>query len=317
MIHSNRRAWLLCSLVAIALWLAPPDPARVLAGQASEVLRVPSKDGTPIAVECAGSGPTLVIVHGGVGDRSRWTPMFPLLSSRWTVCAMDRRGHGESGDSPDYSLRKEAEDVAAVVESRRGTVFLLGHSYGAVCALEATFLTKKVARLLLYEPPLMDRPDDAVLPRIEKQIQDGHRDQAVATFLKDVVLVPPAQLDAMRSRPEWSHLVASADALPRQIKALGAYRLDAKRMSTMTVPTLLIKGSDTAIPDVDRAITSLMATLPNRTQVVLKGQQHNAMDTGRQQLADAIAGFLSGAADQPRADQPPADHPQADQAPRK
>ena len=43
---------------------------------------------------------------------------------------MDRRGHGASGDSPDYSLQKEAEDVAAVVDSRQGPVAVLGHSFG-------------------------------------------------------------------------------------------------------------------------------------------------------------------------------------------
>jgi pimeloyl-ACP methyl ester carboxylesterase len=99
------------------------------------IVRIPSKDGTIIAVECAGEGPTLLIVHGGTGDRARWIPMFPLLSSRLTICAMDRRGHGESGDSTDYSLDKEAEDIAAVVNSRRGTVYALGHSYGGVAAL--------------------------------------------------------------------------------------------------------------------------------------------------------------------------------------
>src|SRR6266853_2334593 len=96
----------------------------------SLVIHVPSKDGTSIAVECAGTGPNLVIVHGGVGDRSRWKPLFPLFAPRFTVCAIDRRGHGASGDSRDYSLQKEAEDVAAVVNSLPAPVFLLGHSYG-------------------------------------------------------------------------------------------------------------------------------------------------------------------------------------------
>jgi pimeloyl-ACP methyl ester carboxylesterase len=73
-----------------------------------------------------GAGPSLVIVHGGTGDRTRWTPLFPLFGSRFRVCAMDRRGHGASGDSPNYSLQREAEDVAAVVNSRPDRVFLLG-----------------------------------------------------------------------------------------------------------------------------------------------------------------------------------------------
>ena len=114
-----------------------------------QLTSVTSKDGTRIGVECAGSGPTVLFVHGGVGDRSRWTPMFPLLASKFTACAMDRRGRGASGDSPEYSLSKEAEDVAAVVNSRSGPVFVLGHSYGGVVALEAAMLTDRITGLML------------------------------------------------------------------------------------------------------------------------------------------------------------------------
>ncbi len=132
-----------------------PSPAQtVSAATRSALITVTSKDGTPIGVECAGTGPTLLFVHGGVGDRTRWTPMLPLLASTFTACAMDRRGRGASGDSAEYSLLKEAEDVAAVVNSRSGPVFVFGHSYGGVAALEATFLTDRIARLMLYEPPL-------------------------------------------------------------------------------------------------------------------------------------------------------------------
>jgi pimeloyl-ACP methyl ester carboxylesterase len=57
------------------------------------------------------------------------------------------------------------EDVAAVVDSRPGPVFLLGHSYGGVAALEAAFLT---------------RIDLAVVQRIEALIQAGQGEPAVA-----------------------------------------------------------------------------------------------------------------------------------------
>jgi pimeloyl-ACP methyl ester carboxylesterase len=123
---------------------------------------VKSKEGTPIAVECAGAGPSLVIVHGGIGDHTRWKPLFPLFAPRFRVCAMDRRGHAMSGDSLGYTLQKETDDVAAVVNSRPGPIFLLGHSYGGICAMEAAFLSYKISRLVLYEPPLEDRNHDAV-----------------------------------------------------------------------------------------------------------------------------------------------------------
>lgn len=90
-------------LIAVAVIVALVSYAdvtvlEVSAGQAAsadnrnELIAVTSKDGTRIGVECAGTGPTLLFVHGGVGDRSRWTPMFPLLASKFTACAMDGSG---------------------------------------------------------------------------------------------------------------------------------------------------------------------------------------------------------------------------------
>lgn len=266
----------------------------------SKTLRVASQDGTPIAVECAGAGPTLVIVHGGIGDRTRWTPMFPLLSPYFTVCAMDRRGHGLSGDSPNYSLRKEAEDVASVVDSRPGTVFVLGHSYGGVAALEAMFLTKRVAKLILYEPPVQEpvERDLDVAGKMERLIKAGAREDATTLFLTDVVQLSPAELARMKARPAWAELVSVIDAQVRQMHALAAYQFKAERMSAVRQPTLLLIGSETTSPYLKQSTNSLKASLPHATRVVLQGQQHNAMDTGRDVLARAIIDFLLGTPDQ-------------------
>ena len=205
---------------------------------------------------------------------------------------MDRRGHGESGDASEYSLNKEAEDVAAVVNSLSGTVCVLGHSYGAVAALEATFLTERISKLILYEPPLQDRIDLGVAAKMEELIHKGEREQALIVFLQEVVKVSSGEVAAMRSRPSWSGLVATIDLQPRQIRALASYRFDAKRISAVTIPTLLITGSNTASPELKRAINSLQASLPNSKLAVLEGQEHNAMDSAPEMLAKVIANFL-------------------------
>jgi pimeloyl-ACP methyl ester carboxylesterase len=208
---------------------------------------------------------------------------------------MDRRGHGASGDSPDYSLRKEAEDVAAVVDSMPGPVFVLGHSYGAVCALEATFLTNKIARLILYEPPVEEPADfdRAMADSIDRLIRAGARDEAVVTFLGEVVKQSPSEIATMRSRPSWTGLVSTIDGQPRQMRALASYRFDAKRMGSVRMPVLLLTGSDTASPYLKKSIASLQASLPHPTLVVLAGQQHNAMDSGRENLAATMVRFLA------------------------
>jgi pimeloyl-ACP methyl ester carboxylesterase len=267
----------------------------VPAANRNALIFITSMDGTRIAVECVGTGPTLLFVHGGVGDRTRWTPMFPLLASKLTACAMDRRGRGASGDSPEYSLMKEAEDVAAVVNSRSGPVFVFGHSYGGVAALEATFLTDRISRLMLYEPPLHEPVGNnlAVAARIEEMVGKGDLEQALITFQSEIVKQSPEEIARMKARPTWPGLVASIAVHPRQMRALSAYRFDTSRIKSVTMPTLLLIGEDTASPYAKQSIGALRESLPSPTVVVLERQQHNAMDSARGVLANAIIKFVA------------------------
>jgi pimeloyl-ACP methyl ester carboxylesterase len=209
---------------------------------------------------------------------------------------MDRRGRGASGDSPEYSIQKEAEDVAAVVASRPGKVFVLGHSIGGVIALESTFLTDQISKLILYEPPLQEPSDHnrAVADTMDKMIKDGNREQAVVTFLSEVVRLSSSEIASMKSRPSWIKLVETIDSQPRQMRALADYRFDGNRLSTVSMPTLLLLGSETVSPYLRQAINSLQAALPNPTVIVLKGQQHNAMDSAPDMLANEIINYLLG-----------------------
>ena len=258
-----------------------------------ELIFVPSKDGTRIGVECEGAGPTLLFVHGGGGDRSRGTPMFPLLSSKFTVCAMDRRGRGDSGDAPQYSLSREAEDVAAVVNSRIGPVIVLGHSYGGVAALEAAFLTDRITALILYEPPLHEPVGNnvAVARRVEQMVRKGDLEEALVTFQTEIVKQSPEEIARMRARPTWSRLVSSMRVHARQMFALAAYRFNADRMKSVGVPTLLLIGEGTLSRYAKRSIDALHQSLPNAAVVVLPQQEHNAMEAGREVLARSILKF--------------------------
>ena len=76
----------------------------------SQLSTVRSKDGTLIAVECAGTGPSLVIVHGGTGDRSRWTPLFPPLCIAF---------HGLCDGSPQTRSERRFPPLLFAERSRR------------------------------------------------------------------------------------------------------------------------------------------------------------------------------------------------------
>ena len=102
---------------------------------------VTAPDGVSIGLLTAGTGPALLLVHGGMGRIERWAPMWEPLTERWRVTAMDRRGRGSTGDAEPYAISKEYDDIAAVAASlaaeEGGPVDVFAHSYGATCTLGA------------------------------------------------------------------------------------------------------------------------------------------------------------------------------------
>src|SRR5918995_2210985 len=128
-----------------------PNSGAVARARGGQVETITSKDGTQIAYRRSGEGPPLVLVHGAASDRGRWSPVLPALEERFTVYAIDRRGRGGSGDADGYTMEREAEDIASVVDSIGEPVNLLGHSYGALASLEAALLARNVLKLVLYD----------------------------------------------------------------------------------------------------------------------------------------------------------------------
>src|SRR5688500_8161181 len=165
--------------------------------------RVISADATPIGYRRSGGGTPLVLVHGGAADGTRWTPVLPALEERFTVYAVDRRGRGLSGDTAAYSIEREFEDIAALVDAIGGPVDLLGHSYGALCSLEATFRTRNVRRLVLYEPPVPTGAPlyaGATLDRMQALIDADEPDAMLSVFFREVVGMPEHELALLQAQ---------------------------------------------------------------------------------------------------------------------
>ena len=98
---------------------------------------VRSRDGTTIAFDRSGRGPSLIIVNGALSDRGAVPDLASRLADELTVIAYDRRGRGDSTDTPPYAVEREIDDLAALVDAAGGSAFVFGHSSGAVLALGA------------------------------------------------------------------------------------------------------------------------------------------------------------------------------------
>jgi pimeloyl-ACP methyl ester carboxylesterase len=99
--------------------------------------RVTSKDGTSIAYEHDGRGPAVILVGGAIDDGSENAPLIPELTENFTVYNYARRGRGESGDTPPYTVEREIEDLQALIAEHGGSAHVFGASSGGGLALEA------------------------------------------------------------------------------------------------------------------------------------------------------------------------------------
>jgi pimeloyl-ACP methyl ester carboxylesterase len=170
----------------------------------------------------------------------------------------------------------------------------VGHSIGGFCALHGALLTPNVGRLVLYEPPLSgpETVPNAIVDRIEALITAGDRDQAAVVFGHEVVRVPMTEIQKQRESPTWAGRVASVHAIPPGMRAVGRFQFQPERLRGLTVPTLLLVGSESTAYH-KGTVATVAGVLPNAQVAVLPGQQHNANVTAPELLATQILNFLT------------------------
>lgn len=257
--------------------------------------KIISKDGTVISYYRGGAGAPLVMVHGTGGTWSRWTPILPALEAYFTLYVVDRRGRGESGDTAPYTIEREFEDVAALVEAIGEPVNLFGHSYGAICSLEAALLTSRIRRLVLYEPPIpvegVPIYPEGVIDRLQALHDAGDREGVLTLFMQEVVRMSPHEIALTKSMPAWPARIAAAPTLPRELRAHEQYRFKPERFKAFATPTVLLVGGDS--PQFFKAATdTLHRTLSSSQVTVLPGQQHIAMESAPELLVREVVSFL-------------------------
>ena len=258
-----------------------------------------SKDGTALAFDRSGEGPPVVVVGGALSTRSAAEPLAGLLAPSFTVYAYDRRGRGDSGDTPPYAVEREVEDIQALIEEAGGSAFAFGHSSGGALALEAAARTLGITKLAVYEPPFIvdssrpPLPDDSV-ERLTELASTGRRGDAVEYFMETGVGMPPEAIAAMKDAPFWPALEAVAHTLPYDMRVMGdnlsGKPLQADRWASLTIPTLVIDGGASP-PWLGNAAQGLVDVLPEARRRTIEGQTHDVDPT---LLAPVLEEFLAG-----------------------
>ena len=258
-----------------------------------EVIR--SDDGTVIGTLTGGTGPPLLLVHGGLLGLSRWSPLWERLATRFQVTALDRRGRGSSGDSPAYDVSREYQDVAAVarhVAQRAGCeVNVFGHSFGADCALGAAAGGAPMRRLALYEPPGPSTVPSQWRERLGQLIAADQPGAAVMSFLSDIIGLSPERIAALASQPGTADVLDIASrTLVREADAIAALDLPGLA-SNVDTPVLMLLGalSPSWAGEVTRTLSS---ALRGAELVIIPGHGHEGVDTAATEVADELARFF-------------------------
>jgi pimeloyl-ACP methyl ester carboxylesterase len=257
---------------------------------------VTSTDGTEIGLLTAGTGPALLLVHGGMGRLERWEPLWEPLARHWRVTAMDRRGRGSSGDTGPYRLGKEYEDVAAVATSlvdgsgRPADVF--AHSYGALGTLGAAAHGAPFRRIVLYEPPGQQTVPREWRERASALVADGRPGRAMISFLTEIIGLTMAQVDELRDTPGAQDVLPIVSAtLPREAGALASAGPLALA-GDVSSPVLLLLGETSPAWAADLT-HALGAALPQAILAVLPGYGHEAINAAPGLIYRELAQFLA------------------------
>ena len=259
-----------------------------------------SKDGTTIAFDRSGDGPPIILVGGALADRSAAAQLSAQLAPHLTVIAYDRRGRGDSGDTAPYAVEREVEDIEALIVEAGGHAFVLGHSSGAVLALEsARMFPDRVGKLAVYEPPFIVDDSRALLPtdyvsHLEGLVSNGRRGDAVEFFLTTAVGVPAEVVAGMRQEPFWSSMESVAHTLAYDGTIMGDTMAGSptplRRWASVAIPTLVMDGG--ASPGWQRhSVRALADVLPDARHQTLEGQDHGPAS---EVLAPVLVEFLLG-----------------------
>lgn len=270
------------------------DGEKTMATHMAEV----SRHATTIHYEVVGEGPTIVLLHSFLCDRTMWRHQVPpLVTAGWQVVNVDMRGHGLSGPAlQPFSIYDLADDVVAVLDDVGvERAVWCGLSIGGMTALRAVLGHRDRVRALV----LADSDGGA------EDAVGKARNLAFAVTQRAVgqrpLLATPDRLflsaTTRRDRPElveelhvrWvsNHRPSMSNA----IRALNKRDDVLPMLLEVDVPTLVVVGSeDEGLPP-DRS-KRLADTLPNARLVRIDGAGHLSCLEHPLECNTALLGFL-------------------------
>ena len=254
-----------------------------------------------VAVSVRGGGDVsdIVMIHGDFGDgHESWGRACDLIGRRYRTVIVDRQGFGVHLAADDwFSIAGEACYVRGAVDEMSIPSFhLVGHSYGALVALELAIVRPDGVRSLhLIEPPLLDLlPEQPVVQEMNRSVMaivENHAtvgDEATTNAFFSMIGADRA-IERMQGTAEWDRLCAYATRFARGEPA-SQYPSSALDRLREDIPVTLYTGgrSHPAL----RLITAELAKIIDRARVVDVADSGHAVHMSGQVFVDALLGIV-------------------------
>ena len=248
--------------------------------------------GVELAVEEAGSGPSVVFVHGTATDRRVWRETLAELGDGVRAIVYDRRAYGASGAPEPYggtTVGEHADDLAQLIQALDAApALLVGHELGALAALDLMLREPALARgAVLIEPSMLwlspGGPDavSALREVVERAAYDSGADAAVAAYLEAVD--GPRAVE--RLGPERA--AVSPRAFAADLAAAASWPAGRRELARIDLPVTVVTGSSSS-PVRRESAAALARLLPN-AELLEVGAGHLAHVEAPAEVAAAIA----------------------------
>lgn len=237
---------------------------------------------TTLYVRVIGKGRPIIVLHGGPDfDHSYLLPDLDRLKDTFRLIYYDQRGRGKSAENvrpEDVTLMSDLDDLDRVRQHfQLDSVVLLGHSWGAVLALEyALHHPTRVSHLILMNPAPASAADLTAFRKtyLEKIGTDMERQQAIKASAAYRSGDPEAVAaryrihfkPALARRKDYEKLMATMQAAFRNQGSAGIVKARAvedrlmldtwqipgydllPKLHSLRIPTLVIAGDKDFFP---------------------------------------------------------------------
>lgn len=258
-------------------------------------------DGNKLFYEQAGTGETILFVHGSQEDYRVFMPQLELLKNDYNVVAYSRKFNypntNSYQDGTPFGVETEADDLATLINALKvKSLHIVGHSYGGLVAMEYAHKNpKKVRSITLSEPPLLrlsgceewyQTAQEGLIENVASAFKTSDTTQVMKALFEFFVgadiqdQIPPEVLQSLKANlTEMKALVNSENPFPN--------------LSTdFQAPVMLLTTANT-MPMLQCTNEALVKKMPKAKHIYLADASHEMWMTHAEILSTHLRNFVS------------------------